>query len=132
MFDGYTEGTHGAFLPDHPRISHVGQKDRILAYLNAGETLIAYRSLSDDEIDPSRDFSVPRVFVTDGEWVWNLASAYYLEVHDLLPDARLLEHVEARGYQFPAVEPAVLERAREEAYRVVEEFPVDGNLFPEP
>jgi hypothetical protein len=61
---------------------------------------------------------VPTNFRTDGHWIWNDASAYYLERHGRSPDPSLVEHIRANGYVFPPVDGASLHRAD----RVLQQF----------
>jgi hypothetical protein len=62
-------------------------------------------------LDPSQLYCVPMSFRTDGKWIWNEASAYYADEHQLAPDAGLLEHLRATGYSPPPITGVDLYRA---------------------
>jgi hypothetical protein len=83
----------------------------ILRYLYAGEPLLINPETAIDVVDPSRGEVVPTSFRTDGQWIWNDATAYYLERHGRSPDPLLVEHIRAGGYATPRVDGASLHRA---------------------
>jgi hypothetical protein len=126
VFDGYSEDLRGLFTTDHPRATDPDEKARILRFLRGGEPVFAYRCRSHDQITPAPVPMVPMVFATDGEWVWSMGTAYYLDVHGLLPESRFLDHIVARGYHVPALDEETLERVEEEFTRVLDAYPVDG------
>ncbi|GAA0524563.1 hypothetical protein GCM10011581_15660 [Saccharopolyspora subtropica] len=92
------------------------EKRMVLDYLAAGEILLTAHGGSPDELDPQRPPEVPKQFHTDGTWVWPLAMAYYLDVHDVAPPRDFLDHIRRNGHRPPEV---VAERAAAEAKALV-------------
>ncbi|MEV6230238.1 TNT domain-containing protein [Saccharopolyspora shandongensis] len=92
------------------------EKQMVLDYLYGGEILLSAPGTSADEVDPQQPPEVPKQFHTDGTWVWPLAMAYYLGVHDIAPPRDFLEHVRRNGHRPPEI---VAERAAAEAKALV-------------
>lgn len=78
-------------------------KARVLEFLRGGTIVLQAPVLREDRLDPSVAAAVPLGYVTDGEWIWPLELAYYLEAHDVLPEEGLLDH--ARRQRFVAGRP---------------------------
>ncbi|WP_250280235.1 hypothetical protein [Frankia sp. Cppng1_Ct_nod] len=125
VFDEYDQQGYGLFEPNHPR-ANAAEKERILAFLDAGEWVLAGRSRSHDQLDPGRGPVVPMVFVTDGEWVWSKAVNYYLKNHDLLPESRFLGRIAAQDYHCPTLTQDAILRVSEEFNRIRVRRPIDG------
>ena len=91
VFDGANAG--GPFFsPDHPRLEGDG-RERLLAYLRAGEALLSTTNTMDDVVDRGQGAVVPLNYRSDGRWIWTDAVAYYLDRHHLAPDPGLTAHV---------------------------------------
>ncbi|MBO4207856.1 hypothetical protein [Micromonospora echinofusca] len=98
------------FDPDHERIADSAERDRILDYLRAGVPLLSTTAREPDHLDPDRAVVVPLTFRTDGHWIWTDAVGYYLQVHGMSPDARLLTHIRQAGYRTPTVDQVAIHR----------------------
>ncbi|MEU6127720.1 TNT domain-containing protein [Saccharopolyspora sp. NPDC047091] len=113
LFDGAdAEGRPFAYRPVLPWV----EKRLLVDYLSGGAVVLAARSTSADEVDPSRPAEVPKRFHTDGSWVWPLSMAYYLDVHDIAPPRDFLDHVRARAHRLPEL---VADHAVEQAKALV-------------
>ena len=99
--------------PAEPGETTIADPERgsVLRYLYGGEPLLINPEPVADVVDPSRGEVVPTSFRTDGQWIWNDASAYYLERHGRSPDPGLVEHIRSGGYAIPRVDGASLHRA---------------------
>lgn len=89
--------------PDLERCEDPESKRQILGFLSGGGSVLRSPGLREDRLDPSRADSVPLGYLSDGEWIWPLEMAYYLEQHDILPQADFREHMQAHDYE--AAEP---------------------------
>ncbi|WDZ83746.1 hypothetical protein [Micromonospora cathayae] len=85
------------FDPDHQRLA-APERDRVAAWLAAGEPILATTQTATDIVDPARGAVVPLSFRTDGQWVWTDTVTYYLRRYGLAPDRELLDHIRAREY----------------------------------
>jgi hypothetical protein len=56
-------------------------------------------------------------FRTDGTWIWNDITSYYLRTHGFRPDPELLEHIRSNGYEIPQVDGVAEFRAVSALYR---------------
>jgi hypothetical protein len=110
VFDEADPDERPRFLPDHPQATGE-EAERIAAYLEGGQPLLVTGGRMDDVVDASRTSCVPISFRTDGTWIWNDASAYYVREHGLAPEAGLLEHLRALNYQVPPVDGVAIFRA---------------------
>ncbi|MCI2417116.1 TNT domain-containing protein [Saccharopolyspora sp. K220] len=112
VFDVHVDDRAAAYRPALPW----AEKRMVLDYLHGGEILLTAHGTSTDEVDPQRPPEVPKQFHTDGTWVWPLALAYYLEVHDIAPPRDFLDHIRRTGHRPPEV---VADRAAAEAKALV-------------
>ncbi len=117
VFDGLDGTGEPRFAPDHPTVGDPAERERTLAYLNAGRPILMTTALEVDRMDRSRGEAVPLSFRTDGAWIWTDSVAYYLEVHGLAPDPDLTAHIAAHEYACPAVDDAAAARALRALYR---------------
>ncbi|WP_246178720.1 TNT domain-containing protein [Actinomadura decatromicini] len=85
--------------------------ERVTEYLRRGPVVMAARSKAPDRLDPTRGDAVPLTFHTDGTWVWSGAVAYYLKEHDIPPEAELVAHIRANGFELPAVDDDTMDTA---------------------
>lgn len=112
----WRQGTDGLELkPELGRCTDPEEEGDLLRFLHGGSVVIRSPGLREDRLDPSREPAVPFGYLTDGNWIWPMELAYYLEQHGVLPQAELLEHI--RASDFTAVEPGV--PVAEAAYRVL-------------
>jgi hypothetical protein len=112
-FDEVGENGDGRFADDHPRIEDEEERRRVLAYLDSGDVLMYTPARLDDVMAPERTYAVPINFRTDGTWVWNDLTRYYLEEHHLAPDPELLEHIRSAGSEVPELDGVAVYRAME-------------------
>ena len=87
------------------------ETDRVIEYLRRGPVVMAARSYAPDRLDPARGDAVPLTFHTDGTWVWSGAVAYYLDEHGVPPEADLVAHIRANGFEVPAVDDDTMDAA---------------------
>lgn len=86
-------------------------KEQILEFLQGGGLVFKASLRREDRLDPSAPAVVPLGYKSDGEWIWPLELAYYLEAHDLLPEDDLLDHARDRSFQAAEPSPSVLGEA---------------------
>lgn len=115
-FDTVDPRSGPRFNPDHDRLT--GQEaSRVLAYLDAGEALLATTAHQHDILNSSLGEVVPQSFRTDGAWIWTDTVTYYLRVYGLAPDQELLAHIRRRGHQVAALDAVRRHRALVELFR---------------
>ncbi len=88
------------FSPNRPRIAESARRERIATYLSRGRLVVRANSVH-DPLDPQAAALVPLHMRTDGRWVWQEASAYYLRVRGIAPELALVCHIEAHGCRLP-------------------------------
>src|SRR4051812_1371337 len=99
----YLDGDRLELRPELERCGDPELKSRILGFLSGGGLVLRAPALREDRLDPSREEVVPLGYVSDGEWIWPLEMFYYLEQHEILPEADFIAHMRARD--FSAAEP---------------------------
>jgi hypothetical protein len=92
VFDGADPHQGPFFVTDRERVDEQ-RRERLLAYLCAGEPVLEEAGELDDVLEPG--VSVPTGFRSDGTWVWNEATVHYLDRHGVAPDPDLASHVDA-------------------------------------
>ncbi len=97
--------------PELERCDDPALKAQILEFLRGGGVVLRASLRREDRLDPSAPAVVPLGYRSDGEWIWPLELAYYLEAHDLLPEDALLDHARDRGFQAAEPSPRVLGEA---------------------
>ncbi|MEU7768958.1 hypothetical protein AB0B25_28195 [Nocardia sp. NPDC049190] len=80
-----------------PIITDPRERRRILMFLAGGE-LVVTTGYTVDQLDPVRGEVVPGSIVTDGEWIWSRACAYYLAEHGVAPEVEFLNYIRSRRY----------------------------------
>ncbi|AOS61689.1 hypothetical protein [Actinoalloteichus hymeniacidonis] len=100
VFDGQTE--NGDPVVNREPLTPE-EKEKVLAYLVAGDIVLSGRGRVPDQLDPEHPRRVPVAWLTDGTWLWQPAVRYYLEKHDLAPDPAFLTHIRQLNYQIPTV-----------------------------
>lgn len=96
VFDFAKPDTGPGFDPAHRVVTDPGERDRLLAYLTSGTTVLHTTARTQDVLKPDAGQVVPTSFRTDGEWIWTDTVAYYLEQHSMAPDEELAAHIDAR------------------------------------
>jgi hypothetical protein len=83
------------------RTGHDSNRDRSVAYLKAGKTLILTTSLLRDVFDRS---GTPgsRSILTDGTFAWPAGLAYYIERYGLPVPVELEQHMAHNHWTFPS------------------------------
>jgi hypothetical protein len=110
IFDEFGSAKAPSFHRHHPSLAD-SEADKVAEYLYEGEPLLLTPGLMDDVVDASRGCCVPMSLRTDGTWIWNEASAYYAEEHQLQPHAGLLAHIRSNDYAVPLVDGVAVYRA---------------------
>lgn len=123
-FDTLDPESGATFAPDHPRMTDPAEREAVLRYLDGGTVLMFTTALIEDVLDASRGAVVPLNFRTDGTWIWNDASTYYLREHHLQPDPRLVEHARGLGYQVPELDGVAVFRTLSKLQEPPESEPV--------
>jgi hypothetical protein len=95
VFDFAKPDTGPGFDPGHRVITDSDERDRLLAYLTSGTTVLHTTARTQDVLNPDAGQVVPTSFRTDGEWIWTDTVAYYLEQHSMAPDEELAAHIDA-------------------------------------
>ncbi|MCM3922344.1 hypothetical protein ND748_11825 [Frankia sp. AiPs1] len=96
--------------PDHPRLADP-ERVHVLNYLSDGKVLASTTARAVDRLRPQDGPIVPVTIRTDGVWIWNDASWYYLEKYHLAPHPGLLATIRARGYVCARVDAVALRLA---------------------
>jgi hypothetical protein len=104
VFDA-VDGDEPYFSPDRRRVVDDAERTRLLSYLNGAPLVVRAHGLEPDPLDPTAGRTVPIGFQTDGVWIWQEATAYYLQRYGIAPEDDLVAHIEAAGYAPPAQLP---------------------------
>ncbi|MFI0444799.1 hypothetical protein [Actinomadura sp. 6N118] len=99
------------------------ERDRLVAYLEAGEPVLLTPTLMLDVVERERGRVVPMSYRTDGTWVWSDMTTYYCREHGLWPTPALVEHIRAAGYRPRRVDGVALSRALDALYWTVDADP---------
>jgi hypothetical protein len=102
------------------------ERERLLRYLDAGTPVLITTARIYDAIDRERGRIVPMNFRTDGTWIWNDIGSYYLRAYGFSPDAALVTHIRANGYEIPRVDGVAEFRAISVLYWAEEEGAATG------
>jgi hypothetical protein len=82
----------------------------VVAYLREAPIVVAGFGFDPDPYDPEGAEVVPLHLHTDGAWVWSASLGYFAERYGMPPEPDLLAHIEQRGYRWPELDRAALER----------------------
>ncbi|MEV0342796.1 hypothetical protein AB0H49_27595 [Nocardia sp. NPDC050713] len=93
------------------KITDSATKERILGFLRGGAVILAANGKSVDMIDATNGKVVPRVYKTDGAWIWTAAARYYLEKYDIAPEDEFLLYIASHGYQASTPDPDMRHQA---------------------
>jgi hypothetical protein len=83
----------------------------LATYLSGGEPLLITTARTYDVIAPALGAVVPTNFRTDGRWIWNDATVYYLTHYGLAPEPDLVAHIRRLDFVSPEVDGAAIHRA---------------------
>lgn len=83
----------------------------LTAYLTRATVVLSAPGTTHDELVPGAPANVPRVFHSDGTWVWPAAVGYYLSLYRLPPQPELLAHIRSRQYTLGPVHPQAVQAA---------------------
>lgn len=100
VFDGVNP--NGGPTVNRPRLDP-REVQPLVAYLTQAPIALAAPGTTRDEVMPSGPAEVPRMFHTDGVWIWPAAVGYYLSRYQLPPQPELVAHVRSRNYTLAQV-----------------------------
>lgn len=75
--------------------------EQLAAYLKSGVTLMSTTQKVPDAVTGSTAAVVPISIVTDGEYVWSMAVAYYVETHHISPGNEFIAHCAKNQWSIP-------------------------------
>lgn len=109
--------------PERGYVRDRAERDRLLAYLHGGALVVRSMVRGRDLLEPTRHFAVPGHVYTDGAWIWQENTAFYLRWHGVAPEPDLYRHIVAHGYRPREVAPEVVaaaDRAIRKARQILE------------
>lgn len=124
VFDRVDETGRPWFSPNRWRVPDPELRHALVGYLSGAPLVIRAQGYEPDPLDPPQPPRVPVGYRSDGTWVWQEASAYYLDRYGVAPEDALVEHIQRQGYTPPpdlsdearaAAEQAALSGAAAEA-----------------
>jgi hypothetical protein len=110
VFDGEADGAP-FFTPDRVRVIDPEGRAALLRYLTGAPLVIRAAGLEPDPLDPSRGHAVPVGYRSDGVWVWQEATAYYLAERWVAPEDDLLAHIEEADFTAATLPDEVIDAA---------------------
>jgi hypothetical protein len=125
VFDG--RGPHGGVLIKRPAVE-AAEFDALTRYLTTAPVALATAKTGQDELSPDAGMAVPRAYHTDGFWIWPAAVGYYLHLYRLPPQAELVAHIRARGFEVGVVPEPIRQAA---AAQMLEELAAARRRGPE-
>jgi uncharacterized protein DUF6882 len=108
VFDGV--GPNGSPTVNRQRLDP-REVPALVGYLTQAPVALAAAGTTRDELVATAPAAVPRVFHTDGMWIWPAAVGYYLSQYQLPPQAELVAHIRSRNYTPVQVPQQVREAA---------------------
>ncbi|WP_409466826.1 glycohydrolase toxin TNT-related protein [Amycolatopsis sp. GA6-003] len=108
IFD--TIGPAGRPVINRPDLD-VDEQDRLLDYLDHAPVVVQDRGYDIDRLAQAPEATVPVAFHSDGHWIWPAAVNFYLRTYGVSPEADLIEHIRANGFQLPQVDELTLQGA---------------------
>jgi hypothetical protein len=101
VFDAVDEGGRPYFSADRRRVLDAAERSALVGYLDSAPLVVRAAGLEVDPLDPAAGRVVPLGYRSDGVWVWQEASAYYLRSRGVAPDEEFVAHIVAAGYRAP-------------------------------
>ncbi|MEU0561693.1 hypothetical protein [Dactylosporangium sp. NPDC006015] len=112
VFDAVDDDGVPYFSADRRRVLDPAEREALAGYLESAPVVLRVSGLEADPLDPGAGRAVPLSYRTDGVWVWQDASAYYLRSRGSAPDDDMVRHIEFAGFQAPdSVPPEVADAA---------------------
>ncbi|MFE3057992.1 hypothetical protein [Nocardia sp. NPDC059239] len=92
-----------------------GDAELLLGYLRSAACIVAAPGAIEDPFEPGNPNARVRIgWMTDGEWVWELAWEDYVEFRRVAPPIDFIDHAKRHGWVAPEVsEHLLLEMARQ-------------------
>jgi hypothetical protein len=115
VFDRVDEAGRPWFSPNRWRVPDPELRRALVSYLSGAPLVIRAQGYEPDPLDPQGRPRVPVSYRSDGTWVWQEASAYYLDRYGVAPQDALVEHIQRQGYTPPAELSAGAGAAAEQA-----------------
>jgi hypothetical protein len=115
VFDRLDEAGRPWFSPNRWRVPDPDLRRALVGYLGGAPLVLRAQGYEPDPLDPDRRPTVPIGYRSDGTWVWQEASAYYLDRYGVAPEEALLEHIQRHGYTPPVELSAEATAAAESA-----------------
>lgn len=72
-----------------------------LLYLREANYIAGHRGLLENPLDPGRPILGGASILTDGEWIWTLDVAFFVEHHGIGLPETFLQTIEANNYEAP-------------------------------
>jgi SUKH-3 immunity protein len=120
--DGVDENGRAKVAPERGYVTDPAERERLLAYLAGGATVLSGYRYGPDGFDPNRPRAVRVGYRTDGVWVWPFAVEYYLREYGVCPEPALRGHIAGLGYQAPTVPDDVVRAAADAVSRRQRDF----------
>ncbi|WP_433207157.1 hypothetical protein ACQP00_40830 [Dactylosporangium sp. CS-047395] len=114
VFDAVDDDGSPYFSADRRRVVDAAERESLIRYLEAAPIVLRASGFEADPLDPAAGRAVPLSYRTDGVWVWQDASAYYLRTRGCAPDDDLVAHITSRRFQAPSTVPDELSDAAAE------------------
>ena len=108
IFD--TIGPAGRPVINRPDLD-MDEQDRLLDYLDHAPVVVQDRGYDIDRLAQTPEATVPVAFHSDGQWIWPAAVNFYLRTYGVSPEADLIDHIRANGFQLPQVDDQALQGA---------------------
>lgn len=94
--------------------SSVEDAAQVASYLNNGTVFLVAAGLEQDAKDSAKGSVVPIGWATDGNNVWPLSVAYYVENYQIGIDNAFLSEIRGVNYQCPSVSEDQLAQIKQE------------------
>jgi hypothetical protein len=88
-------------IHDAVRPSGEPDEDALIGYLRSGIRLADIMESTPDVISNDRHITGGSSILTDGEWVWRVDLAYYVERYHVALDEEFVKHARSAGYRIP-------------------------------
>lgn len=97
LFDGVDPDT-GPYLFTREKVADPDERKRLALFLSRAPVIRRASGLMQDLVDRERGVVAPLATATDGTWIWEPATLYYLEVHGYGPDPEFYNHIRSQEY----------------------------------